>query len=203
MWLVDHGFIRDIYWNAHRISARAWRSAQPSPRHLRRARDMGVRTIVNLRGRRDNCGSYVLERAACERLGLTLVNFPIRSRGALARETILAAADLFPTLEYPVLFHCKSGADRAGFMAVLYQFLHEGVPLDSATRQLSLRFGHVKQAKTGVIDHFFATYAKVSKETGIAFRDWVSTVYDPQALEAEFRENRLAKLLVDRILRRE
>jgi protein tyrosine/serine phosphatase len=27
-------------------------------------------------------------------------------------------------LEYPVLFHCKSGADRAGMMAALFLVLH-------------------------------------------------------------------------------
>lgn len=203
MWLVDHGFIRDIYCNIHRISDRAWRSAQPSPRHLRWAKDNGIKTVVNLRGRRDTCGSYILERAACERLGLKLVNFPIRSRGALQRETILAALDLFPQLDYPVLFHCKSGADRAGFMSALYEFYHEGVPLDRALKHLSLRYGHVKQAKTGVIDHFFATYARAHKATGIGFRDWVATVYEADALNADFRENRFARLLVDRVLKRE
>jgi protein tyrosine/serine phosphatase len=203
MWLVDHGFIRDIYANRHQFAPNVWRSAQPGPNHLRWAKARGIRTIVNLRGRRDNCGSYILEREACEKLGLTLVDFPIRSRGALERPTILAAAALFARLEHPVLFHCKSGADRAGMMATLYLFLHEGVPLRQAMRQLSLRYGHVKQAKTGIIDHFFETYLEAAAREPIPFLDWVETRYDPKALTQSFRENRLARILVDKVLRRE
>lgn len=203
MWMVDHGFIRDIYCNIHRLSDKAWRSAQPAPRHLRWAKDRGIRTVVNLRGQRPTCGAYILERQATERLGLIQVDFPIRSRGALDKATIAAAQDLFPKLEYPVLFHCKSGADRAGFMSTLYLHLHEGVPIEKAMEQLSLRYGHVKQARTGVIDHFFGTYAREAAGKGIPFREWLETSYDAKALEAEFREKGWARLLVDSVLRRE
>ena len=33
-----------------------------------------------------------------------------------------------------MLMHCKSGADRAGLMSVLYRHLHEGVPIEEAKR---------------------------------------------------------------------
>ena len=203
MWLVDHGFIRDIYCNLHKVSDQVWRSAQPGPRHLRHAKSLGIRTVLNLRGRRDTCGSYILEREACEKLGLRLVDFPIRSRGALEKPTIHAAADLFAQLEYPVLMHCKSGADRAGFMATLYLFLHEGELLPQAMRHLSLRYGHIRQAKTGVIDYFFERYLAETQASGKSFLDWVDQDYDAKALEATFRENLWAGILVNRILRRE
>ncbi len=203
MWLVDHGFIRDIYCNFHKVSDTVWRSAQPGPRQLRKAKELGIRTVLNLRGRRDTCGSYILEREACEKLGLRLVDFPIRSRGALEKPTIHAATSLFAQLEYPILMHCKSGADRAGFMATLYLFVHEGVPLREAMRQLSLRYGHIRQAKTGVIDYFFERYLAETKATGKSFLDWVEQDYDAKALEATFRESLWAGFLVNDILRRE
>lgn len=203
MWLVDHGFIRDVYCNLHRIDERAWRSAQPAPHHLRRAQRLGIRTVVNLRGRRDDCGSYILERAACHELGLTLVDFPIRSRGALEKPTLRAAAELFPRLAYPVLFHCKSGADRAGMMATLYLHLQGGVPVRRAMRHLSLRYGHVRQARTGVIDYFFERYLAEGGADGRALLDWVESAYDPKELNASFRESGWARILVNGILRRE
>lgn len=203
MWLVDHGFIRDVYCNLHPVSPQAWRSAQPAPRHLRKAQRLGVKTVLNLRGRRDGCGAYRLEHETCAQLGLTLVDFPIRSRKALDRETLRAAADLFPTLDYPILMHCKSGADRAGFMATLYLHLHEGEPLDKAIRHLSLRYGHVRQAKTGVIDLFFRRLAADLAARPMTFAEWVDSVYDPAALNAAFKETWLAGLLVDKVLRRE
>jgi protein tyrosine/serine phosphatase len=164
---------------------------------------LGIRTNVNLRGRREDCGSYILEREACHRLGLTLVDFPIRSRGALDKPTLKAAAELFPRLRYPVLFHCKSGADRAGMMATLYLHLHEGVELRQAMRQLSLRYGHVKQARTGVIDYFFSRYLAETRDTGMTLLDWVESAYDPAELNASFRENRFARFLVNDLLGRE
>lgn len=204
MWLVDHGFIRDIYANRHPVAPGVWRSAQPAPHHLEAAKALGVRTVLNLRGRRDTCGSYILERDACEHLGLTLIDFPIRSRGALERETLLAAAAIFDTLDYPLLMHCKSGADRAGFMATLYLFLREGRDLGQAMRiHLSLRYGHVRHAKTGIIDRFFATFLAETDGRPASFVPWVRDAYDPLKLEAGFRENRLAALIVNRILRRE
>jgi protein tyrosine/serine phosphatase len=204
MWLVDHGFIRDIYCNIHQVGPGVWRSAQPSPRHLRWAKRKGIRTIINLRGRRDDCGSYILEREACGELGLILVDFPIRSRSPLDRETLKAAVALFDDIEFPVLMHCKSGADRAGFMATLYQFTRMGVPLTEAMRtQLSLAYGHIKQAKTGVIDYFYASYLAANERQAIGFVDWIEHCYDRDRLNADFKESWLWGLIVNYILRRE
>lgn len=204
MWLVDHGFIRDIYCNIHPVAEGVWRSAQPAPRHLRWAKRQGIRTVLNLRGRRDTCGSYILEREECERLGLALVDFPIRSRSPLDKETLRAAAKIFETIEYPVLLHCKSGADRAGFMSTLYLFLRAGVPLRQAMKKhMSLLYGHVRQAKTGVIDFFFEQFLAAGDESPEGFRRWIETSYDRDVLEAQFQENWLAGIIINFILRRE
>jgi protein tyrosine/serine phosphatase len=204
MWLVDHGFIRDIYWNLHEVAPGVWRAAQPGPRQLRRAKKLGIKTVLNLRGKREDCGSYILERQACEALGLKLVDFPIRSRSPLDRETLHAAVRIFDEIEYPVLMHCKSGADRAGFMATLYQFVKGGVPLAEAMKkQLSLAYGHMRQAKTGVIDFFYESYLAANATSPIAFLDWVDGHYDRDKLDASFKESWAWGILVNYILRRE
>jgi protein tyrosine/serine phosphatase len=202
-FFVDHGLFRYVYLNRHRVSETVWRAAQPAPAHLRRLKAEGIRTIVNLRGRRDTCGTYILERQACEALGLALIDFPIRSRAPLDRPTLHAAGELFERVERPMLFHCKSGADRAGFFATLYLFLAEGVPLRTAMGQLSLRYGHIKDGKTGIIDHFFERFLAESDGSRDAFFPWVDTRYDPDTLAAGFRSNFLANILVNRVLRRE
>jgi hypothetical protein len=51
-------------------------------------------TIVNLRGQRF-CGSYLLEKTSCERTGITLIDFKLRSRFAPTREQLRGAAELF------------------------------------------------------------------------------------------------------------
>ena len=208
MLLADHGVFRLAYPNRHRVGdghgdgAGLWRSAQPAPHDIAWARRAGIRTVVSLRGGREH-GSWQLQREACERHGLVLVEFVLRSREAPSRETIRAAKDLFDGLAYPALVHCKSGADRAGLAAALYLILHEGRSAADARRELSPRFGHFRFAKTGILDAFLARYAAEGEGRGLSFLDWVERVYDPEALARAFRSGFWSNLVVDRIIRRE
>ena len=202
MLLVDHGVFRLMYLNKHRLGDRAWRSAQPAPHQICISARQGVRTIVNLRGER-MCGSYWLERETCARHGITLVNFQVGSRAAPTREQIFAAKDLFQSIEYPILMHCKSGADRVGLMSVLYRLFQEGVPLEEAKSQLSLCYGHIRQADTGVLDRFFEAYLEHNRRQPMPFLEWVETVYDPIELKRSFRSAGWARRLVDQVLKRE
>jgi protein tyrosine/serine phosphatase len=202
MLFVDHGIFRVIYLNRHPLGERAWRSAQPAPHQIRALARQGLRTIVNLRGERV-CGSYWLEKATCERKGIKLVNFNVKSRAAPTREEVKAAVELFDRIEYPALMHCKSGADRAGLMSVLYCFLKEGVPLEKAKQQLSPRYGHFRQAHTGILDYFFERYLADNARRPMPFLEWVDKVYDPDELKRTFRSKGWADRLVDRVLRRE
>ncbi|MEM0944620.1 MAG: protein tyrosine phosphatase, partial [Pseudomonadota bacterium] len=99
-------------------------------------------------------------------------------------------------------FHCKSGADRAGFMAALYLALGEGKPVAEARRALSLRYGHIRQGKTGILDAFFDAY---EADTGgeIPLLTWVDTQYDRDAIQREFKATGLGSLLTECLLVRE
>ncbi len=202
MLLADHGIFRLAYLNAHRVTPGLWRAAQPAPTDIAWFARQGVKTIVNLRGGREH-GAWPLQREACERHGIALVEFVLRSRGAPDRETILGAGAFFESLQEPALVHCKSGADRAGFFSALYLLIHEKRPLDEAMRQLSLRYGHFRFAKTGILDAFFEAYRREGEAKGIAFLDWVATIYDPARLEREFKTGFFSSLIADRLVRRE
>jgi protein tyrosine/serine phosphatase len=202
MLLVDHGVFRMVYLNRHRVSMRLWRSGQPAPHHIAQLAAEGVRTIINLRGGREH-GSWQLQKEACERLGIHLVEFVVRSRGAPDRDTLLKAKDFFDKVEYPAVLHCKSGADRAGFVAALYLVVYEGKSIDEAQRQLSMRFGHFRFSKTGILDAFFDMYRREGEAKGVPFLAWIETQYDARALEQSFRPGFWSNLLVDRIMRRE
>jgi len=201
LW-ADHGALRYLYSNVHRISPQMWRSFQPAPFHLRKFKAQGIRTVVNLRGASDT-GFYHLEREACDTLGLRLVDFKVFSRDAPSKEALHGARDLFRRIDYPAVMHCKSGSDRVGFMSALYLWVHERRPLAEALRQLSLRYGHVRQGKTGVIDHFFDQYRAYTARTPIDFYEWVDKVYDPADAKATFMAAWWGAALTDRILRRE
>lgn len=199
---ADHGVFRALYANRHRVSDRMWRSAQPGPGDIAWAARKGIKTIVNLRGARA-CGSYALEREAAAKRGLTLVDFSIGSREAPYRDALEEAEKLFGAIAYPALMHCKSGADRAGFMSAFYLLVHEKRPLEEAVKQLSLRFGHMKSGKTGVLDHFFEAYAEDTASAPMPLTDWVRTRYDRKKVQDSFMGTWWANVIVDRILRRE
>ena len=201
MLVIDHAALRFVYVNLHHISDRAQRSAQPFPHHIRRFARDGGRTVVSLRGGQ-TFGSLPLEKEACEKAGLTFVNFVLRSRSLPSVEELHQAHDLIRTLDYPVLFHCKSGADRAGFMSVLYLVWGEGVPVREAMGQLSLRYGHIRQGKTGVLDAFFEQYL-ADTDGEIPLLEWIDTRYDRDAIMSGFRASSLGSLISDRLLRRE
>ncbi len=202
MLLMDHGIVRVIYANRTRVTADLWRSSQPTPRHIAIFAAQGGRTVVNLRGGREH-GSWPLEKEACERHGLTLVDFVVRSREAPDRSTILASRAFFEGIAYPVLVHCKSGADRAGLFSALYLLVHEKRSLAEARRQLSMRFGHFRYAKTGILDAFLDAYAREGEAKGLAFLDWAERIYDPDELTRRFRPNFWSTMIADRLIRRE
>jgi protein tyrosine/serine phosphatase len=202
MLLFDHLFVRVLFPNRHRLSPRAWRAAQPLPYQLRKIKALGVRTVVNLRGNADQTTAK-FERAACENLGLVYVDYRLRSRDAPTKEELHGLRQLFDSLEHPILLHCKSGADRAGLASVLYLHVIEGVPIAKAKGQLSLRYGHIRQADTGVLDAVFERYLAHTKSEPIDFFAWVDKHYDPEGLKHAFRSRGWANRIVDGLLRRE
>ena len=199
----DHAYLRLGFSNAHALPGGMIRANQPWPFQLRAWKRRGVKTIVNLRGG-FGASFYAFEKDACARLGLTLRDFTVASRDVPTAAQVRGAKALFEAIEYPALMHCKSGADRAGLMAVLYMHFREGLPIGEAVKQLSPRFLHIRAGHTGVLDYVFERYLAEAEPAGIGFLDWVeSPAYDPPAMKAHFRANWWGRLLVDRLLRRE
>lgn len=206
---ADHAIIRAAYDNTHEIAPGVFRSYQPSPARLEKWADSGIRTVVNLRGP-NPCAALFLEEEACARLDMRLVIFRIHSREAPSKETLRSARVLFEQIEYPALFHCKSGADRVGVLSALYLFFHKEEPLDQALNQLSWRYGHVKYGKTGVIDAAFARYIAHARARNIslcdvdAFLSWAeSDAYDPAEIKRNFSGSWWGNFLTEHVLKRE
>ena len=200
---MDHAFLRVAFSNAHWLGPDLVRTNQPSPRQLAYWKKKGVRTVINLRGKRDE-SFHALERDACAQLGLTLIDAPLDSRDAPGRDRIHRARELFRTIEYPALIHCKSGADRAGMMAVLYRHFHLGEPISVAMKELSKKYLHHREGLTGVLDFTLEKYVREVEPRGISFIDWIdSPDYDPKAIRAEFKAGWWGTVLTERLLRRE
>lgn len=203
-WFVDHEVLRSIYRNFHQISAQAYRSNHPSPRFIKRLKnEFGIKTIVSMRNA-DRTGQYRLEKEACDQLGITLVHHVMSSRNLPTKEQVIQAKTLLESVQYPILIHCKSGADRAGLMSVFYRhfILHE--PIETALQELHFKYGHFRWAETGKLDFFFDEFLTFQKNTpNVSFLEWVETTYDRDALDTRFHSQGWANIVVNKILRRE
>jgi uncharacterized protein (TIGR01244 family) len=200
--LVDHAFFRVLWTNFACVDPGIlYRSNHPTPAQLRAAvRRHGIRTVINLRGEMPS-GSDALSRDAAARLGVSYVDFPLASRRVPHKDRVLRLADVYANATKPMLVHCKSGADRAGLAAGLYVIMNGGTSQD-ALAQLSLRYGHISASRTGVLDAFFARFAREA-EGRKPFLDWVRDDYDEMSLRREFRAGALGNFINDKLLRRE
>lgn len=203
LFVVDHGFLRSIYANQFRLAGGLYRVNQPSPRRLAHYKGKyGIRTVINLRGKNEQLGWYRLERGACKRLGLEMVDIQIYSRGLLDKKRLLELKKLIESLRLPAVVHCKSGADRAGFFSVLYRHYRLGEPIEQAVQELGLKYGHSATAKTGVLDLFFKTYI-TKRRIRQTLDDWIWSQYDDQAIQSSFKPTPLAAWVIDWFMRRE
>jgi protein tyrosine/serine phosphatase len=199
---VDHAILR-LFWTnfAAVVPGKLYRSNHPTPGNLRHfTRKVGLKSLINLRGQAKN-GSDALSRDEARRLGLDFYDMAFESRGAPHKDRILRLAGICEQMRAPALIHCKSGADRAGLVAGLYILINGGSAAD-AMRQLSLRFGHIKRSKTGILDVFFKLYQQTA-EGKKPFLDWVREDYDENELRAAFRAGRVAEFINAKLLRRE
>ncbi len=199
---VDHAIIRLCHANfATVIPGKLYRCNHPTPMLIRRlARKLGLTAVINLRGVTTS-GSYHLSRDASLKLGLAVHDLSLESRGAPHRDRILALLEIYRGLTGPCLLHCKSGADRAGLASGLC-LLFEGRSAAEALGQLSWRFGHIKQARTGILDAFFLRFQREA-EGRKPFLDWLEHDYDREALSREFHANGLASFIDDWVLAHE
>ena len=199
----DHAYLRLGFTNAHWISDELVRTNQPWPFQLKGWAERGIKTVINLRGGKQT-SFRALEVDACRQYGLEMVDFVVASRDIPTREQVLGARTLFETVRYPALMHCKSGADRAGLMAVLYKHFRRGETVAQAASQLSLKYLHVRAGLTGVLDYWVDRYLVQGEPAGLSLEEWVSSpAYDPAAMKADFRAKWWGTLLTERLLRRE
>jgi len=200
---IDHAIFRLVWTNFAAVEPGVlYRSNHPTPGNLAAfTRKFGLKSLINLRGQAKN-GSDALSRDTAQRLGLDFYDMALESRGAPHKDRILRLAEIYRTMRAPAVVHCKSGADRAGLASALFVAMEGGTAAE-ALKHLSLRYGHIKQAKTGILDAFFHTYQRDGEAKGKKFLDWVREDYSEADLRAHFKANSLAGFINDKILARE
>lgn len=186
----DHGILRTFWHNFAQIAPGVYRANQPSPKRLARYAQMGIRTIVNLRGEGD-LPHHQFETEACADLGLQLICVGgLSARAAPQPAALKAAIDVLRQAEKPMLIHCKSGADRSALLSAIYLLVFENATVAQARKQFSPRFVHFKWTLTGVLDHILDSYAAAQTQSGVSFEHWLNSAYDAEEIQAEFDAGR-------------
>ncbi|QCE35222.1 protein tyrosine phosphatase [Acetobacteraceae bacterium] len=189
----DHAILR-IFWKnlSPIIPQKVWRSNHPTPRRFKRlVKQLHLKSIINLRGHRPECGSDRLGREICKNIAIPYENMAFESRNFPQKERILKFYHFWKTLPKPMLIHCKSGADRAGLASALI-LLFEGYTVQEAQKQLHWRFFHFSRSRTGVLDLFLKLYERTGEKKNISFLDWVQKDYDDVTLR-EFIQKKRSK----------
>ncbi len=167
------------------VPGRIYRCAQPSAQSLdTMIAEHGIRTIVNLRGPCDPFDWYLDEARAAHdhNVGLEDIGFSAGRLPPVAEVRRLIT--VLEHAEYPILLHCRRGADRTGLAAAIAMLLTGDAPLESASAQLGLRFGHVAVGRPAQLDQFLEFYkawldAENKNHTSENFRHWALDCYCP------------------------
>lgn len=154
---MDHTFFRVFWINIRKITPDVYLSNQPSPRRIAKWKTKGNKTVVNLPGPPIQSHG-MLEDEAYNAAGMDMLCLKFGARHATDKTLLLELFEIFDEFKAPVLFHCRSGADRAGFVSALYLNMVAGHPMEEAEKQLRLRHLHVDFTPTGILDYVLRVY---------------------------------------------
>jgi protein tyrosine phosphatase (PTP) superfamily phosphohydrolase (DUF442 family) len=129
------------------VDDRLFRGAQPDVAGFKYLRDVGVRTIINLRLAKD--AERLNEREIVESLGMKYVNIPIEDGNFFTRSRRIppeAIRSFFQTIDASdsgtVFVHCHRGADRTGALVSFYRIARQNwdsVRAYAEARQIGMR----------------------------------------------------------------
>jgi len=116
--------------NARRVSEGLYRGAQPSEQGFDSLRELGVRTVVNLRGDDTDHNRFDVGEFTYYRIPMDVFH-PLTSQ---VIEFLRIATD---AAAQPVFLHCKHGADRSGLLIAMHRVVIDGWTPDQAVAEMT------------------------------------------------------------------
>jgi uncharacterized protein (TIGR01244 family) len=110
--------------NFQKVSERLYRGGQPRSGGIKKLAELGVRTVINLRG---EDGLTRREKQEAEAAGLRYFGMPMAGWGRPGDDQVARIMAIIDAPEnWPVFIHCKRGSDRTGTVAAIYRITHDG-----------------------------------------------------------------------------
>jgi hypothetical protein len=175
-----------VLWNGNvhtLIPGQVYRCSQQSPEGLKRLVERyGIQTVVNLRGCCEGFAWYEGECRATQDLDINQEDISMSAGRLPSPQSVRRLIDVLDHGRYPILLHCRRGADRTGLAAVAVLLLETETSQTDARRQLGLRFGHFALGRPAQLDRFYDLYGewlccKHRSHTPTAFRHWATQEY--------------------------
>jgi tyrosine-protein phosphatase SIW14 len=145
--------------NFHKISDQLYRGAQPKKGGLKKLHDLGVRTILNLRGESEETNQ---QQAEAESLGMQYIVVSMSNAGRPTEEQVSRALSVIEGADKaPVFVHCKRGADRTGAIIAAYRIKHDGWTDEQALEEAKrCGMGLIQFRKRGFISDYYRQQQK-------------------------------------------
>jgi tyrosine-protein phosphatase SIW14 len=110
--------------NFHKVNANLFRGAQPEEAGIQKLKELGVKTIINLR---DDDERARVEGVEAVKAGLRYFNIPLSNFDRPADKTVEQVLALIrETSNQPIFLHCKRGSDRTGMIVAVYRIEYDG-----------------------------------------------------------------------------
>jgi tyrosine-protein phosphatase SIW14 len=110
--------------NFHQVNEHLYRGAQPGKGGTKRLAELGIKTVVNLRGEADLSRKEEVDAKAA---GLRYFSIPMPGLGRPSDEQVARVMAIADAPEnWPVFVHCQHGSDRTGTIVACYHISHDG-----------------------------------------------------------------------------
>jgi protein tyrosine phosphatase (PTP) superfamily phosphohydrolase (DUF442 family) len=106
------------------VSERLYRGGQPREGGISKLRELGINTVINLRGASDRTRA---EEAEVRAVGLNYYNIALPNWGRPQDSRVARIMELLSAPENGRVFvHCRDGVDRTSMIVAIYRLTHDG-----------------------------------------------------------------------------
>ncbi len=143
--------------NLHQVNPQLYRGGQPKDGGLRKLKDLGVKTIVNLRGEDAHTRA---EGEEAHSLGLHYYSISLPGFSKPKDEEVGRVLGIINDPEnQPIFIHCHHGRDRTGTIVACYRISHDGWTAEQAKDEAQrYGLGWVEIGMNHYIDKYYARY---------------------------------------------
>lgn len=116
--------------NLHRVAPNLYRSEQPTKAGMLKLKELGIKTVINLRALHSDSDKL-------QGTGLLEKRLKIKTWAVQDEHVIEVLRTLRDKEKGPFLIHCQHGADRTGLMTAMYRIVEQGWTKEAALKEMT------------------------------------------------------------------